>query len=334
MKGCEIFLGDLIRVIHALHLSENKAAILRVGDTLGFAVGYRDPEEPQTTPFPRKQSVSEERLPEIPAPTLPLLAEPESPAPPESRSERPNKTPAALSPIRQETVNPPEPAWLEQETPFPQEEHARLAFAPRLEPLFGALQTRGIVSAALATRMLEGEIDEELLVDKQAMRVPFTALPRRSIASFRRGVQVILDRREAMMPFFPDQNRLAESLLGTVGRDQVAILQFLHHPLSVLGCSRKLETYRPPAAGTPVLLVSDISIGGPPLANDIVPVSEWLRFADVVKRARCPLVLLVPYPPERWPRTLSRALIIVQWDRRTTAGAVRRRVGLGLAALP
>jgi hypothetical protein len=43
----------------------------------------------------------------------------------------------------------------------------------------------------------------------------------------------------------------------------------------------------------------------------------------MVKAAGCPLVVLVPYPPQRWPSGLSRAITLVQWDRSLDARRAR-----------
>jgi hypothetical protein len=92
------------------------------------------------------------------------------------------------------------------------------------------------------------------------------------------------------------------------------------------------RAYEPPASGTPVLLVTDLGIGVPPLAQDTLFIDDWRDFADRTARARCPIIALVPYSPERWPAALKGIINIIQWDRSTTAGDVHRDVGRGLQA--
>ena len=60
------------------------------------------------------------------------------------------------------------------------------------------------------------------------------------------------------------------------------------------------------------------------LIGDERPASVLL--ADEIEKARCSLVVLVPYPARRWPTTLAERLKIVQWDRTTSIAEVRAAV--------
>jgi hypothetical protein len=316
VKGGEIFVGDLVRVVFALGLKAE--AIDRAARLLGFAM----PETGLMAPTSRTPAPP-------PAPDKP-------PAPPSTSSlnEQLAKRPTLLQPIRTDRVDASPPVWLDSITPFPAETDTDLAFDPPYEPLFAPRQTRHILSAALATRLLEGEIDEERIVSARARGEPIRVVPRRSIPSVRRGVQVLLDRRDALMPFFADQNHLINTLNAVIGRDRMSVLQFLHRPTRVLSLGEEMEerAYEPPASGTPILLVTDLGIGAPPLARDLLSIDDWREFVGRAARARCPVVALVPYSPARWPAALRSTINIVQWDRSTTAGEVHRSVGSGLKA--
>jgi hypothetical protein len=316
VKGSEIFLGDLVRVVLALRLKIT--AIERAASFPGFAIP-----EPELVPHP----ISEPNRP--PQPFMPP-----PPPPASSLDEQFAKTPTLLQPIRTDSVDASPPVWLDSVTPFPAETDADLSFKLPYEPLFAPRQARHILSAALATRLSEGEIDVERIVSARARREPVRVVPRRLVPSLRRGVQVLLDRREALMPFFADQNNLVGALEAVVGKDRLSVLQFLHRPTRVLSFGKEMEehAYEPPALGTPILLVTDLGIGLTPLAQDMLSIDDWRDFAGRAARARCPVVALVPYSPERWPSALRGTINIVQWDRSTTAGEVHRSVGSGLQA--
>jgi hypothetical protein len=76
-----------------------------------------------------------------------------------------------------------------------------------------------------------------------------------------------------------------------------------------------------------VLVVTDLGIGNAPLTTERAGPDEWVAFASEVRRAGCEPIALVPYAPRRWPADVCRAMNVVHWDRKTTAGKVRRRVG-------
>jgi hypothetical protein len=314
VKSSEIFVGDLIRVVDALGL---KASMIeRAASLLGFALPVPDLARPEQKLKPLPVSVK------LPAP------------PPTNRpDDQPAKTPILLEPVRRDTVDASPPAWLDSGVlrPAPAETDADLSFDPPYEPLFAPGQTRHILSAALATRLLEGEIDGERIVLARARREPIRIVPRRSVPSVRRGVQVLLDRRDALMPFFADQNHLVSTLSAVIGADRISVLQFLRRPTRVLSPEGLREQdYELPPSGTPILLVTDLAIGVPPLSPHMLSVDEWGGFARRAAGARCPVVAFVPYPARRWPTNLRGAINIVQWDRSTTAGDTHRRVGRGL----
>jgi len=81
---------------------------------------------------------------------------------------------------------------------------------------------------------------------------------------------------------------------------------------------RRWQDYVPPAAGTPVLAITDLGIGGPPVHPARARAGEWADFAAQLDRRESALVALVPYPRSRWPRWVGRTLTAIPWDRTTT----------------
>jgi hypothetical protein len=199
---------------------------------------------------------------------------------------------------------------------------------PRADPLLVARQTRGILSAALSGYGAEGEIDIEAVVNTIGQARPFRSVPRRSVPRFGRGVQVLVDASESMMPFLDDQAWLTERIRVVAGRDRTAVLGIDGSETFVAGTGSRFEWtdyFGPyvPLPGVVAILLSDLGIGRLPLAPWTSP-AQWLWFAEALHKRGVPLVAFVPYARERWPLELRRRIPIVQWDARTTARSARR----------
>ncbi|WP_437941088.1 hypothetical protein [Sorangium sp. So ce341] len=140
------------------------------------------------------------------------------------------------------------------------------------------------------------------------------------------GVQVLVDRSDTMVPFLRDEAELVERVQRVVGAEATAVLRFEQNPLVAGPGPRRLwRPYTPPAAGTPVLVLSDLGIGGQAL-DEVDPTTAWLDFIEIVGRAGCPLVGFVPAPPGRWPAALVGRMALLSWDRTTTVADAARAV--------
>ncbi len=207
-------------------------------------------------------------------------------------------------------------------------EERHLEGVAAFEPLFGRRSTPGILAACSATPTAAGPVDVEALVSRVASARPVVEIPRLRRPTLATGVQLLIDAGAGMEPFARDQIELAEELRRVAGRSQVEQLSFADCPLRGAGEGPfwTWERYRPPVPGRPVLVLTDLGIGGPPLHLERAAIREWLAFAELLRRQESPLVVLVPYKPERWPKALERAAILVHWDRGTTLAAVRDRI--------
>lgn len=197
-----------------------------------------------------------------------------------------------------------------------------------LEPLFFPRWMRGILSAGLATNSEIGEVDVNRVVKILASGKSVEELPLLSSPTLTRGVQLLIDRSHGMMPFIRDQIRLHEEILDVVGSDRVKTLRFVGCPTRGAGDGPKdkWSTYSPPLTGAPVLLLTDLGIGKPSLSDERAGVNEWLEFAHLVRKAKCPLIAFVPYDESRWPPALKNHMSIIQWDRNTTAITVSNKL--------
>ena len=197
---------------------------------------------------------------------------------------------------------------------------------PPLTPLLAPQWSRAVMSGLARTWVTAGDIDMRRLIDTISRHEPLERVPRRTTATIRNGLQLLVDVGEGMTPFWRDQEALIATARRVIGTEQVAELRFIGSPLA--GCwgtaSGEVRPYRPPAPGTPVLLLTALNIQRPPVVHDHVPDEEWIVFASLVRRAGGLPTALVPYTSERWPRALRHVLPMICWDRTSDVRSVLR----------
>jgi hypothetical protein len=228
--------------------------------------------------------------------------------------------PASLHALEGDPAQPP--AWVLGANGLdePAEDVPQAQPAPLIAPQW----SRGVLEALVATAAHDGPIDVVRTVALLARQEPFAELPRRSRPTLSRGAQVLVDTGPGLVPFASDQAALVRDLARIVAGAELELLRFAGTPLSGAGPGRRRTwtAWRPPTRPRPVLLVTDLGAG-----PSGAPVSEWLRVAAILRRAGCPAVALVPYPPTRYPLRLRRAFALVLWDRPTSVRAARRATG-------
>jgi hypothetical protein len=201
-----------------------------------------------------------------------------------------------------------------------------IAEPPAPLSLFSRAQRRGILSAALSTYVDEGGIDLDTAIESLAALRPLTRVPRTLTPTLRRGAQLLIDRGAGMDPFLADQDGLIRQLGDILSEHRLEILYFMECPTR--GVADRLGgrrwPWRAPPGKIPVLLVTDLGIGGPLFAEDRATVREWLHFSQIARGLGHTPIGLVPYEARRWPPLLARAMALLHWSERTTAGEVRR----------
>ncbi len=223
--------------------------------------------------------------------------------------------------------------WQEGAEPLPELTDAQLEMRPPFEPLFNPKTSRALISTAFATQRNEGEIDYGSLFEQISALRPVTELPRLPMSTLRFGIQLLIDRGQGAWPYYADQELIRDEILGIVGRDRVETLYFADSPLRGYGPgsrSRWRRPYLPPAAGTPVVVLSDLGLARRREPSIGADEAEWLDFAERVHGAECPLLALLPYGESRWPVSLRKAFYLLTWDRATHVSMIRRIVGHGL----
>ena len=221
---------------------------------------------------------------------------------------------------------PPAPLWSSSAGPTLEDLQVEMTPVPAV-PLFSARTERAILSAALATSVEEGDLDMDRIVERVAERRPLEDVPRLRSVTLRRGAQVLVDLGAGMDPYRPDVERLVAQLDTILADDRLTVAGFVGTPLrGIATAAGDRVAWSPPPAGRPVVLVTDLGIGGPMVSEDRAHPAEWLPFAFEVRRAGHPLIAFVPYEVRRWPPPLARAITILHWSERTTVGAIRHAV--------
>jgi hypothetical protein len=305
MTRGEISIADVLRSLASLKPG-NAEAVETLCELLHFELA------PKAVPTPGIEE---------PSPPAPRPPPPEPPPPPVL-----GKLSSQLRPLppREEAPMP----WAGI-TPLPAQ--PTVMERPAMEPLLPPLVRTAILSTAIATREEAGEVDLEKTVDVIASGRVLTRLLRTSVSSLRRGVQVLADVGEGMLPYASDRGELITAIQASVGKEQTRVLMFAGTPRRKAGPGPRHTwgPWSPPPRGTPVLLLTDLGLGGPLISHDRAPLGEWLRLCEEALRAGCPLLAFVPHEPRRWPPELARVMTLLPWDRGTTVSAIRHAARLG-----
>ncbi|MEV7022728.1 hypothetical protein [Kitasatospora sp. NPDC093558] len=343
-------LGDLVRV--AAQLRPGAPGVLaRAAALLGLAPEVpapepsesRPPQSPLPEPTPAQapagrrwsgrdtEAGSAVRVGgDDPRPTRSIAAErlPASPLPP--RQIRKSVTELLAEPQR---GGPPAPARLEAEL-FRAELFRAELFRAELfrAELFRADHQRAIIAELAAVERPGAEIDIPRALDLLMNRRPIPEIPFTTTRTTRAGLDLLLDLGPSMQPFLRDLRLLDGRTRRVVGEDDVTAWRFSGTPNTVVALpdGEDEEPYRPPQSPRAVLVATDLGI-----ATDSTPEAyeEWSAFARTVHAAGCPLILLVPYPPDRRPDWTAHRFAVVTWDRATEVGRARRAAHRAAALL-
>lgn len=316
-----IGLGDLLRADDALRPADTQTRARL------YAFLHMSPETESNQPpeieevGPRKRDVES-----FVRPVPPILAKPIQPAPPQ-----PTLSVVPLPSVF-EVVDAVSPVNTGESEGTPAADIVPLSassvqdvLSEAPQQLFRPLQERGILSAALATRAEDGPLDTARLIEVFARGEVLQRIFCVGWPTLRRGVQLLVDRSEAMMPFAEDQEQLLRAIQLVAGIDKTTVLGFAGSPQRGTGEGPITDwiAYQPPPPGTLVVLISDLGIGRGRSSGERADVDEWCTFALDIKRAGCRLVAFVPYAKQRWPSELQPLLTMIPWDRSTTATTVR-----------
>lgn len=197
-----------------------------------------------------------------------------------------------------------------------------------IETLFQPNWTRSILSGALSEYCDFGPIDINDIVQRIASAEPLKKIHRIPYFTMAHGVQVLIDDSEALEPFIGDQTLLEKAIGKVAGQDRTQFLEFIGCPSWGVRTEKfeDLSDYIHPPIGSMVLLLTDLGITRSSRLTGGAGIKDWLDFANIVKKAGCSLVAFVPYSCDRWPEPLRNAMMIIEWDRKTSAITVKQNV--------
>jgi hypothetical protein len=300
-------LGDYVRAVRALHADADDAK--EIARMLGLS-------------FRRRAAA--------PGPVAPSPGEQPPERQPREKAEK-NEEQAVPQEIeyvdftieRHSAGEPSRPEWLSTVTPLPSEAMRYQAPKLPLEPLLAPNRARALLSTLLATSVEEGRLDVDRMIRTIARAEPLVRLYRLRSLTVRRGLQLLIDHSTSMVLFQRDVQWLTGELRKVIGADRVDVRLFANCPTRGSGAPMDDEwgPWRPPAHGTPVLLLTDFGIGASPLERGSA--IEWEAFLLLARRAGCPLFALNPYASDRWPE-IARRLAVVRWDRKATVQMMRK----------
>lgn len=312
----DIWLADLMRGFERLQPADEatRACLARMA---GF--DWRPLGKPQPAPKPGLAAPP----PQATAPTpRPPAATPIAPPPGDGASieeDLPLIGTAAPEPGTEwEAVKPLEPP--------PSAPREQPPYLPLFRPEWG----RHLATTLARIPRPMGPVDEEQLTRAMSQGTPVTRIPRRPIWSLSLGVQLLLDVGPGMEPFAGDQIALAALFRDAVGPGQTREVQFADCPSRGVIEDGEVVAYSPPDPGVPVVAVSDLGLGGPPTHLARSRPVEWLALARRLAAQGSHLRILVPYERSRWSADLRDSLCLIEWDRPTTAGSIRRLIAQGV----
>lgn len=201
-----------------------------------------------------------------------------------------------------------------------------------LESLFAPGRVRAILRGLATLDTASGALDIAAAVALIARGEPIRVLPQRLISTLGHTVQLLFDAGPAMLPLSHDQNQLAANASRLLGRDRVRVADFIGEP--GLGVRTQGQVYwaplQWPGRRSAVLVVSDLGLGSGQAA---ALATAWQRFVDAAHQQGLRSVLLIPYPPARWPAVAHAFGTTLCWDVVTGVQALRRsqRAGPGAA---
>lgn len=317
----ELWLGDLARAIDALAPRDERTRAA-IAEQLGLALRAPRSKVPEASEavVPERADVSPGEAP--PART-PVQASVDGETGAAGEAALPELMPSSTT--RSASLE----GWAEVP---PLERYSRAKHDGRIDrhrPLLDPRWSREVLASLLATVRHDGPVDAAAVVDIVACGRPVGPVPRLKRRSLARGAQLLVDVGAGMQPFTRDVWELVDQIERLVGPANVVTLMFSDAPARGAGDGPvwDWQPYAPPERGSPVLVVTDLGIGGPRGRRERSRQSEWLDLAARLATTESALFALVPYPCDRWDPRLAAAMTIVEWDRTTTVSKVHARRG-------
>jgi hypothetical protein len=191
---------------------------------------------------------------------------------------------------------------------------------PKPIPLLSPLAARFIVQELVASSRFGPDPDLERLVDGLARCEIPQPVPLQEHRTLAFGVQILVDEGEGMEPFADDQEGMVELVRRLVGEAIVDVRRIYEVP----DPADPIYPWEPPPPGVPVLALTDLGLAGRVERGTADLDAAWQVVAAALAIRGSSLIVLLPYPPARWPVSLSACIDLAPWDRSTTTVRARQ----------
>lgn len=323
----EISLGDLATAVKRL-ATQDKDHLAKIAGCLGFGLEAPPPPRPERKGARGKEQSPEQEKPCPAAPPGPAIKpEPRQPRRGVTLPKPPPPVDGYISHLqRLPRIEVSMPLQTEQAEPLSL--HTDTSMQGMREPIFAKRTERATLTATIAVETSAGDVDLERAIGQLINQKLLERLPRRAIPTLKYGVQLLLDRSESMLPYAEDLRDLDAQLKKLVGGSRFTSSSFKGTPLTAPRY-RKVRQRPKLRSNLPILLVTDFGIGASLLSRDRARLGEWLEFAQHAARKNCPVVALIPHKPGCWPDFARANYLCIHWDRSTSAGDLRKIIGIG-----
>ena len=316
----EIHLGDLARALASLDWQDNDQA-QAIARCLGF--GLREPPPARSTEIYDRLRYRPPSIPPSEPPARPRIFVPPAPEMPTALPD--HTLDSQLQALKERAPSAPgAPDWLkDDDANFESDEGSAVI----RQSLFHERTHRHILAAALATRRVGLEIDAKSLIDRLCRREVVARLPYLCEPSLDKGCQLLLDYSATMVPFWEDLAGLVGQVQQVVSAQGTRAYSFDGQPTEAFQWTAEGEQVPWAPDGSPVLAATDFGIQG--RLGKGSPSSAWTELIERCERSDSPLVILIPWPEQRWPLELGRYPKLVHWSPHTSAAMIRKMIGIG-----
>jgi len=209
------------------------------------------------------------------------------------------------------------PEWARKGSSLTQaDSRAKQTFKPLAYlPLETTSRIWPFIKAALGALTATADPDMEKAVPLAASLSPMDRLPMVTRLTWHARSCVVFDFHDRLMPFWRDIRQMLELILGMRGCAGLGVR--ILEKGSQQGFRKFGDTdfrfypFRPPAAGTPVLILSDLGC----FSASRDRLTAWIRFGRACRAKGITPVVLTSCPSYSWDNRLGSFFTMVWWDR-------------------
>ena len=209
------------------------------------------------------------------------------------------------------------PEWAQKGNTLTQaDSRAKQTFkTPVYLPLQKTSRIWPFIKSVLGSLTATADLDMKKAVPLAARLSPMDRLPMETRLTWHARACVVFDFHDRLMPFWQDIRQIADlitRLRGNSGLEVRILEKGPQQGFRKFGDNDfRFYPFRPPAAGTPVLILSDLGC----FSASRDRLNAWIRFGRFCRAKGITPVVLTPCPSYSWDNRLSPFFTMVWWDR-------------------